>query len=74
MLGDAALASEFARRMLDEHGVYVVAFSYPVVPKGTARIRVQLSAAHDEGAVKQCVQAFKSVGKALGVIGGGSKS
>jgi glycine C-acetyltransferase len=74
MLGDAALASEFARRMLDEHGVYVVAFSYPVVPKGTARIRVQLSAAHSAEDVERCVQAFKAVGRALGVIGGGRKS
>ena len=68
MLGDAALASEFARRMLERHGVYVVAFSYPVVPKGTARIRVQLSAAHSEADVEACVAAFVAVGREMGVL------
>jgi glycine C-acetyltransferase len=68
MLGDAALASEFARRMLDEQGVYVVAFSYPVVPKGQARIRVQLSAAHTEDDVKRLVAAFVAVGRDMGVL------
>jgi glycine C-acetyltransferase len=57
MFGDAALAARMAEAML-EHGVYVIAFSYPVVPQGKARIRVQLSAAHAEADVETCVQAF----------------
>ena len=57
MFGDALLAGRIADAMLD-HGVYVIAFSYPVVPKGKARIRVQLSAAHSEQDVETCVQAF----------------
>jgi len=59
MFGDAALAARIADAML-EHGVYVIAFSYPVVPQGKARIRVQLSAAHAEADVETCVQAFVS--------------
>ncbi len=57
MFGDAVLAGRVAEQML-EHGVYVIAFSYPVVPHGKARIRVQLSAAHSETDVESCVQAF----------------
>jgi glycine C-acetyltransferase len=57
MFGDAALAARIADEML-AHGVYVIAFSYPVVPKGKARIRVQLSAAHSAVDVETCVQAF----------------
>ncbi len=57
MFGDAALAAQVADRML-EHGVYVVAFSYPVVPMGKARIRVQLSAAHSPDDIRRCVDAF----------------
>jgi glycine C-acetyltransferase len=57
MFGDAALAARIAEEML-AHGVYVIAFSYPVVPKGKARIRVQLSAAHSAADVETCVQAF----------------
>ena len=57
MFGDAALAGRMAEAML-EHGVYVIAFSYPVVPQGKARIRVQLSAAHSAADVETCVQAF----------------
>ena len=57
MFGDAALAAQIADVMLGE-GVYVIAFSYPVVPKGRARIRVQLSAAHSEADVETCVRAF----------------
>jgi glycine C-acetyltransferase len=57
MFGDAARAARVADRML-EHGVYVIAFSYPVVPQGRARIRVQLSAAHTEDDVRACVNAF----------------
>jgi glycine C-acetyltransferase len=57
MFGDAALAARIADEML-AHGVYVIAFSYPVVPKGKARIRVQLSAAHSAADVETCVRAF----------------
>jgi glycine C-acetyltransferase len=57
MFGDAKRAAAIADAMLDE-GVYVIAFSYPVVPKEKARIRVQLSAAHTEQDVETCVQAF----------------
>lgn len=67
MLGDARLAADFADRML-ERGIYVIAFSYPVVPRGQARIRVQLSAAHDEAQIDQAVDAFVEVGRELGVI------
>lgn len=69
MLGDARLAGEFAARMLDE-GIYVVGFSYPVVPQGQARIRVQLSAGHTSAQVDQAIAAFTKVGRALGVIAG----
>ncbi len=64
MLGDARLAVEMASRMLDE-GIYVVGFAYPVVPKGAARIRVQLSAAHSDDDVDRAVDAFTRVSKAL---------
>ena len=57
MFGDAALAARIADAMLAE-GVYVIAFSYPVVPQGKARIRVQLSAAHSADDVEACVRAF----------------
>jgi glycine C-acetyltransferase len=67
MLGDAKLAVEMARRMLDE-GVYVIGFAFPVVPKGKARIRVQVSAAHDLEQLEHAVAAFAKVGKDLGVI------
>jgi glycine C-acetyltransferase len=67
MLGEARLAAEMARRMLDE-GIYVVGFSYPVVPEGKARIRVQISAAHSEQDVDRAVTAFRKVGKELKVI------
>jgi glycine C-acetyltransferase len=59
MFGDAVLAGRIAEEML-AHGVYVIAFSFPVVPKGKARIRVQLSAAHTEEDIETCVQAFMS--------------
>ncbi|THG34939.1 glycine C-acetyltransferase [Glaciibacter flavus] len=65
MFGDAALAARIAERML-EHGVYVVAFSYPVVPVGKARIRVQLSAAHSADDVETCVRAFVAARDAEG--------
>lgn len=67
MLGDAALAARFAEAMLAK-GVYVVAFSFPVVPKGKARIRVQVSGAHTEKDLDTAVAAFEAVGKDLGVI------
>jgi len=67
MLYDAPLAQEFAARMLDK-GIYVIGFYYPVVPKGQARIRVQLSAVHDQEHLDKCIAAFTEVGKELGVI------
>jgi glycine C-acetyltransferase len=67
MLGDAKLAVEMARRMLAA-GVYVIGFSYPVVPKGQARIRVQISAAHDLADLDAAVAAFTTVGRELGVL------
>jgi glycine C-acetyltransferase len=67
MLGDARLASELAKGLLDE-GIYVIGFSFPVVPKGEARIRVQLSAQHTEAQVDRAVAAFATVGKRLGVL------
>jgi len=67
MLGDARLAVEMAARMLDE-GVYVIGFSFPVVPKGKARIRVQISAAHEISQLETAVAAFEKVGRQLGVI------
>ena len=67
MLGDAALAVRMADRLLEE-GVYVIGFSYPVVPKGEARIRVQVSAAHTREQLTQAVMAFEKVGRELGII------
>jgi glycine C-acetyltransferase len=67
MLGDARLATEMADRLL-KRGIYVIGFSYPVVPKGQARIRVQLSAAHTPEHVDRAVAAFTEVGKELGVL------
>ena len=67
MLGDAKLAKEFAANMLKE-GVYVVGFSYPVVPQGKARIRTQMSAAHETAHIDRAVAAFAKVGRAMGVI------
>ena len=66
MLGDAALASKFAEAML-ERGVYVIGFSYPVVPQGKARIRTQISAAHTRADLEHAVQAFVAVKQELGV-------
>jgi glycine C-acetyltransferase len=66
MLGDARLAVDVARRML-ERGVYVIGFAYPVVPKGQARIRVQISAAHSEEDIDHCVAAFAAVKAELGL-------
>ncbi len=67
MLGDAALASKMADRLL-EKGIYVIGFSYPVVPVGQARIRIQVSAAHTPEQLNQAGQAFIEVGKELKVI------
>lgn len=67
MLYDAPLAQEFAAQMLAE-GIYVIGFYYPVVPKGKARIRVQLSAAHEQHHLERAIGAFTKVGKKLGVI------
>ncbi len=67
MLYDAALSQKMASKLLDE-GIYVIGFYYPVVPRGEARIRVQLSAGHETGHLDQCVSAFCKVGKELGVI------
>ena len=67
MIGDATLAARMAERMLDE-GVYVVAFSFPVVPRGQARIRTQLSAAHTRAHLDLAVDAFARVGREFGVI------
>ena len=64
MLGDARLAGEMAQRLLG-HGIYVIGFAYPVVPKGQARIRVQISAAHSEADVDAAIQAFSTVSKEL---------
>ncbi len=67
MRGEARLAVDFAARLLAE-GIYVIGFSYPVVPKGQARIRVQLSAAHSEADVDRAIAAFTKIGKELGVL------
>lgn len=67
MLYDAKLSQDFAAKLLDE-GVYVIGFYFPVVPKGQARIRVQLSAAHEQEHLDKAIAAFIKVGKELGVI------
>lgn len=67
MLYDAPLAQQFADRLLDK-GIYVIGFFYPVVPKGQARIRVQLSAAHEKHHLDKAIQAFTEVGRELGVL------
>jgi glycine C-acetyltransferase len=67
MLYEAALAQKFADVLL-EKGIYVIGFFYPVVAKGQARIRVQISAAHEQTDLDQAIQAFTSVGHELGII------
>ncbi|WP_444942257.1 glycine C-acetyltransferase [Microbulbifer sp. ZKSA004] len=67
MIGDAALAQKMADKML-ERGIYVVGFFYPVVPKGQARIRTQMSAAHTREQLDQCIDAFIEVGRELNII------
>ena len=67
MIGDARLASEFADGLLAE-GIYVIGFSFPVVPKGQARIRIQISAGHEPEHLDRAIAAFTKVGKELGVL------
>ena len=67
MLGDAGLATRMADALLKE-GIYVIGFSYPVVPKGKARIRTQMSAAHNEDQLRQAATAFAEVGRAVGAL------
>ena len=67
MLYDAKLSQDFAAKLLNE-GIYVIGFYYPVVPKGQARIRVQLSAAHEIEHLDKAVNAFEKIGKELKVI------
>ena len=69
MIGDAKLANDMAAALLDE-GIYVIGFSYAVVPKGLARIRVQLSAAHEPAHLDRAVTAFTRVAGGLGVLRG----
>jgi glycine C-acetyltransferase len=68
MLFDARLSQDFASKLLDE-GIYVIGFYYPVVPKGEARIRVQISAAHTQEHLDKALKAFKKIGRELKVIG-----
>lgn len=67
MLGDAALATDMANKLLEE-GIYVIGFSFPVVPKGQARIRTQISAAHTKEQLDKAIDAFTRIGKSLNVI------
>jgi glycine C-acetyltransferase len=67
MLGDARLAQEMATALLDE-GIYVIGFSFPVVPKGQARIRVQLSAQHTPEQIDRAIGAFSAIGRRLGIL------
>jgi glycine C-acetyltransferase len=67
MLYDAVVAQQFAEKLL-EKGIYVIGFYYPVVPKGKARIRVQLSAIHTRAHLDKAIAAFTEVGKELGVL------
>jgi glycine C-acetyltransferase len=67
MLGDAKLAHDVAHDMLDE-GIYVIGFSYPVVPKGKARIRVQISAGHTKPHLDRALEGFRKVGKKHGLL------
>ena len=67
MLGDASVASKMADTLLAK-GIYVIGFSYPVVPQGQARIRIQVSAAHCEAQIDHAIAAFAEAGKELGVL------
>lgn len=68
MFGDAILASKVAKMMVEEEGIYVIAFSFPVVPKNEARIRVQISASHEKEQLDRAIAAFIKVGKTLKLI------
>ncbi len=68
MIGDAALATAMAERLLQDHGIYVIGFSYPVVPEGQARIRTQMSALHSREQLERAVDAFTRVGRDLGLL------
>jgi glycine C-acetyltransferase len=72
MLYEERLAHDMAKRLLEE-GIYVIGFSFPVVPKGKARIRVQLSAAHESTHIERAVGAFTRIGQELGVLGGAAR-
>jgi len=67
MLYDAKLSQDFAAKMLEE-GIYVIGFYFPVVPKGQARIRIQISAGHEPEHLDRAITAFTKVGKELGVL------
>jgi glycine C-acetyltransferase len=67
MIGDAALAARMADRLL-ELGLYVIGFSFPVVPRGAARIRTQMSAAHSRADLERAIAAFTTAGRELGLI------
>jgi glycine C-acetyltransferase len=67
MLGDAKVAGEMADRLLAE-GIYVIGFSFPVVPRGQARIRTQMSAAHEVEHIDAAIAAFTRVGREMGVV------
>ena len=67
MLGEAKVASELSRKLL-ERGIYVIGFSFPVVPEGKARIRVQLSAAHSAQHIDHCASAFAAAGREMGIV------
>jgi glycine C-acetyltransferase len=67
MLGDAKVASEMASRML-ARGIYVIGFSFPVVPRGQARIRTQMSAAHSPAHVERAIAAFTEIGREMGIV------
>ena len=68
MLGDVSLAREFSRKLYDK-GVFAMALGFPTVPRGKARIRVMISAAHTQDDLDKSLEAFSKVGKELGVIG-----
>jgi glycine C-acetyltransferase len=68
MIGDAALATRLADRLL-EKGIYVIGFSYPVVPQGQARIRIQMSAGHTPEQIDRALAAFTEAGREVGVLG-----
>jgi glycine C-acetyltransferase len=72
MLYEASIAQDFAAKLLEE-GIYVIGFFFPVVAKGKARIRVQLSAAHEKEHLDKAVKAFTKIGKELGVVGIGQR-